>query len=114
MTVNDLMESKRLEIAVDMFKHDPMLLKAILIELGMESLNVAKNAIVREVGKYGSLDYFELKPMLTQFSDFQTFNIYWGMSEVEKIYYSKNPKGELSKEEAVILFDKIKKQYGLD
>lgn len=113
MTIEDLIESPRFNIALEMYKEDPMLLKAILVELGMEAQNVAKYRIISETMKYHSLDKGELKRYLSQVNEFNKYNIYWGMSDLERLYYSKNPKGELGKREARQLFRKLKKQFGL-
>lgn len=114
ITVADLLESPRLKIAVDNFNEDPNLLRAIFIELGMESQNVAKNAIIRESMKHIGLDKGELKPVLYDFNNFCTYNIWWNMTPIEVEYYSKNPKGLLPKEEAKELFRKIKLQFGVE
>lgn len=104
ITVDDLLASKRLEIAVKFFKEDPMLLKSILIELGLETQEVTKNSVIREMMRHNGLDRGEIKPKLALFNDFCSYNIWWPMSQQEKIYYSKNPKDNLSQEESWKLF----------
>lgn len=113
ITVDALLESPRFKIAMDMYEEDPMLLRAILIELGMEAQNVAKYKIMNETMQHYKLPWCELKPYLAQVTDFNKYNIHWNMSEAEKIYYSKNPKGLLTKKEANELFRSIKKQLGM-
>lgn len=110
MTVDDLLQSARLNIAVERFKDDPMLLKAILIELGLECLNVAKHRIIREYSKHSAFAQFEMIPYLKSINDFKTFNIYFPLSELEKRYYMADPKNQLSPEERKELFNKIKKK----
>ena len=64
-TVQDLLDSKRLELSIDLYKRgNKSALKAILIELGKECLTVAKNATVREAGRNWSLPYYHAKPVL--------------------------------------------------
>ena len=105
MSVDELMQSKRLEIAVKFFKEDPMLLKTIFIELGREAQNVAKHTMMREFKRHEGLDWFlEMRPYLSQYNDFCTYNIWWTMNPQEKLYYSENPKDELPQEEAWKLF----------
>lgn len=113
VSVDSLLESPRFKIAMDVFEEDPMLMRAILIELGMEAQNVAKYTIISEAMKMYSLPRYELKPYLSSINDFTRYNIWWGMSEVEQRYYSMNPKGELTKKEARELLKKIKKDLGM-
>lgn len=111
LTVDELLTSKRLEIAINNFKHDPMFLKAILIELGLECLTVAKNTIIRHYSMYSSLDKYELAPYLRSVNDFHTFNIHFGLSDIEKELYLGDIKGDLSEEKRKELFDKVKKKF---
>lgn len=92
LTVDDLLESKRLELAVELFKTDKKALRAILIELGYECLNVARVATTKKAVSYKSLTSDEMVELLRKLSpdDFTTFSIYWGLSEAEqKMYLSK-------------------------
>lgn len=111
MTIDNLLESPRFKIALEMFQEDPMLMKAILIELGLETQNVVKYKIISEVMQKYGMERSSLKPYLAQISDFDKYNIHWGMTPVELRYYSMNPKGLLDKDEARDLFNKIKKQF---
>lgn len=114
-TVNSLMESKRLEIAVDFFnKGDKTFLKALFTELGMECLSVAKNTIIREAMRMNGLDRFELRPYLSSITDFTTFNIHWNMLPVEQQYYAGVVNGTLTEEEKKKLFKKIKEKFGME
>lgn len=111
MTIDDLFESPRFKIALEMFEEDPMLLKAIFIELGLETQNVTKYKIISEMTKMYSLGSHALKAYLVTVNDFDKYNIHWNMSPVELRYYSLNPKGLLPKREARALFKKIKQQF---
>lgn len=110
LTVEDLMQSKRLEIAVRNFKEDPQLLKAILIELGMESINVSKNTIIKTYRAYSSLDQYELVPLLKSVNDFNTFNIFWSLTRAEMLLYQADPKFQHNEEERKALLQKVKVQ----
>lgn len=113
LTVEELIASKRLKIAIDLFDVDPMLMRAILIELGMEAQSVAKYKIISEVMNHNGLDRYELKPLLSSITDFNKYNIWWGLSPIEQRYYMLNPKSELHKKEREELFKKLKDQYGV-
>lgn len=112
-TVQDLLDSKRLELSIDLYKRgNRSALKAILIELGKECLTVAKNATVREAGRNWSLPYYHAKPVLQHFNDFQTFNIFWGLSDPEVQLYLAQIKGE-SEEEVEKLSKKVAEHFGI-
>lgn len=110
-TVEDLLCSKRFEIAVNNFKDDPMFMKAILIELGQEAMNVSKNAVIRCYGMHSSLDAFELKPLLRNLSDFDTYNIFWSLSPLEQKLYMADPKAKLTAEERTELLERLKTEF---
>lgn len=110
-TVEDLMESPRLRIAIDNFDNDPMLLKAILIELGYEAQSVGKNTIIKHYATHSSMDAFEMTPYLRNVSEFTTYNIWWKISKAEEAYYMAmvNNKG-ITKTERKKLFKKVHKE----
>jgi len=114
-TVDELLESPRLDIALKMFDYDRSMLRAILIELGLECLNVAKYATTKRAIKYHSLNAFELKPLLLELNpdDFNTFSIFWGLSKQEQKYYMALIEGK-PYEEIVELRDKALKKMGLN
>lgn len=114
ITVDDLLSSKRLNIAVHNFKRDPKQLEAILIELGMEAHRVAKTAFIKVYNNHVGLSQFELLPILRSWNDYNTYNIYWGLNPFEQKLYMADPKLELNKEEYDKLFKKVKEQYGFD
>lgn len=128
LTIRELMESKRLDIAIRNWENDPMLLKAILTELGLEVMRAVKDRIIRVVGKsYGKgwvdevtglvrgkgLQQYELLPVLRELDvdDFNNFNIYWGLSPLEAELYLADIKGNLTPEERKAVFEKVKARF---
>jgi len=113
MTIDELLQSKRLELAIHNFKRDPQQLRAILIELNTESWRVAKTALVKVYNTHSSLQQFELSPLLrgVDADSFNTYNIYWSLTPLERKLYEADPKLQLSKEEYDKLFEKFKAQY---
>ena len=113
ITVDDLLDSKRLELSVELFNRgDKSALRAILIELGKESLSVAKHALIRESGRNWGLPFYHAKPVLVNFDDFQTFNIHWVLSEPEAKLYLAQINGA-PKEEIDDLVKKVAKHFGM-
>jgi len=109
-TVEDLMESPRLQIAIENYENDPMLLKSILIELGYEAQSVGKNTIIKHYATHSGMGAFELTPYLRNVSDFTTYNIWWKITPAEQAYYMgmvNNKK--LNKTERKKLFKQIHK-----
>lgn len=111
LTVKELLESKRFEIAVNNFKDDPMFMRAILIELGAEAERVAKYAIIKQYNLHSSLNQFEMLPLLRNFNDFDSYSIWWSLSEAEKQLYMADPKGQLTPEKRSELLERVKKQF---
>lgn len=113
VTVNDLLDSQRLKLSVDLYKNgDDSALKAILIELGKECLSVAKHATIREAGRNWGLPFYHAKPVLTRFDDFQTFNVHWSLSEPEVKLYLAQVNGA-PKEEVEELVKKVAEHFGV-
>lgn len=112
-TVNELLESKRFRIAVDNFKNDSMFMRAILTELGLECLTVAKNRTIKTYNVNSSLSQFELAPLMRNLNvdDFDTFNLYFSLSDAEQALYTGDIKGNLSEDERKVLFEKVKAQF---
>lgn len=112
-TVKELMESERLKLAIQFFDKDPLLMKAILTELALESLMVGKNTIIRRVNA-SSLDKFELIPWLRSLDldEYNTFNIYWGLTDVERQLYLAKVNGA-TKEEMDAIVDKVNSRLGV-
>lgn len=111
-TIDDLASSKRLEIAVHLFPIDKGFLEAMLVELGLEAQIVARNCTMRKFKQHEGLDWFnEMKPMLSRFDDFNTYNIHFTqLDEVSRRYYLKDPKLELGLEERRKVLNEIKKE----
>lgn len=113
LTIDELLDSVRFEIAVRNFKSDPMFMKAILIELGNEVFNVTKNTVIRKYNTFSGLDQFEMLPVLREVSpsDLTTFNIYFGLTPLEQKLYIADPKMTLDEDERKLLLDKLKQEF---
>ena len=111
LTVNQLLESKRFEIAINNFKDDPMFMRAILIELGAEAEKVAKYCIIKEYNNHSSLDQFEMLGLLRAYSDFDRYGIWWSLSGIEQQLYMADPKALLTPEKRTELLDRVRKQF---
>lgn len=109
-TVDNLLESPRLKFAIEFFSDDPARLRAILIELANESARVQKQTCVSAYSRSFGLDAVQMKAYLKNQSIGSTFNIYWGLSEAEKMLYAIDPKSEKLKHERLILLDQIHKE----
>ena len=110
-TVQELLESTRLRIAIDNFKNDPTFLKAIFIELGAESERVAKYTVIKQYNMFsGGLRNYELLPLLRSITDFTSYNIFWNLSPTEQQLYLGDIKGNLTEEERTVLFEKVKNE----
>lgn len=97
VTVEDIFQSKRLELALHLADVDKSFLKAIFIELGMESQNVAKNSIIKAVCCAEGLDKYELKPYLASIDSFTTYNMYFNqLCEIGRQYYMKDPQFKIN------------------
>lgn len=134
-TVNELMESPRLKIAVASFEKDPLLLKAIFTELGQEAETVAKYAVIRayqlntaltkpeivqilkKVGTINSNSVTEENPLVglpkKDLNEMNTYNIWWGLSPQEVKLYLGNLNPKLSEEDRQKLLDDVKRKFGL-
>ena len=112
-TINELMGSKRLEIAVEMFQRgEPLMLKAIFTELGLEAESVAKYSIIKKVNNMYGMPMRDLKPYLSRYNDFHTYNLWWNMTPVEQEYYLAKINGTTD-EELVKLLEKVKKKFNM-
>lgn len=116
ITVDDLLHSPRLDIAIKLYnKGDRSLLRAILIELGMETMQVVKTAVIRRAIQHHDLDAFELKPFLHNLDafDFNTFTVFWNLTNQERDLYLAIIEGK-SEEELLELRNKALKKMGLE
>lgn len=113
-TISELMDSKRLEIAVEMFQRgEPLMLKAIFTELGIEAQNVAKYSIIKKVNNMYGMPMRDLKPYLSRFNEFNTYNLWWSMTPVEQEYYLAKINGSTD-EELDKLLEKVKKKFNME
>lgn len=134
-TVNELMESPRLKLAVASFEKDPLLLKALFTELGQEAESVAKYAVIRayqlntaltkpeivqilkKVGTINCNSISEEDPLSglpkKDINEMNTYNIWWGLSLQEAKMYLGNLDPKLSEEDRQKLLDDVKRKFGL-
>lgn len=110
-TINELIDSPRMAIAVDNFSSDKMLMKALLTEMCLEVFNVSKNTVIKRYNTYSSLPQFEMLPLLREINpdDLITFNIYFNLSPLEVQLYLAEKNG-MPKEERTKLLEKLRKQ----
>lgn len=110
-TINELLKSPRMKIAVGHFDNDPMFMKALLTELCLEVFNVTKNTVIKRYNTYSSLPQFEMLPLLREINpdDLITFNIYFSLSPLEVQLYLAEKNG-IPKEERSKLLEKLRKQ----
>lgn len=133
ITVDELMDSVRLRIAVDAFRAgDRSFLKAILTELGLEVFLASKSSLTRIVGKAiapgwvdpetgerrgQGLNQGDVLNFLRslQISDvLNNLNVHWSLSDAEKELYLGDIKGTLSDEDRTKLLKKVKARFGLE
>lgn len=113
-TINELMQSKRLEIAVEMFQRgEPLMLKAIFTELGLEAESVAKYSIIKKVNNMYGMPMRDLKPYLSRYNEFHTYNLWWNMTPVEQEYYLAKINGA-SEEDLTKLLERVKKKFNME
>lgn len=115
LTINELIDSPRFKIANEVFPKDSSLMKAMLVELVHETMNVVKSTLVKIINTRQGLDKFEIVPLLRGVmpDEYRTFNIYWGMSDVEQKLYLAKVNGA-TPEELQELTLKVKSKLGID
>ena len=89
-TVDELIDSVRLKLAIQLFQlGNTEALRAILIELGLECINVARVNTTKKAVRYKNITTDNLYSVLRGMSpdDYNTFNIYWGLSKAEQELY---------------------------
>lgn len=111
VTVEAMLQSPRLRIACENLQNDSMLLRAMLIEFGLECLNVAKSTVIKRYNMHSSMAQFELLPLLRATSDYTTFNLWFNMSPEEQALYTLDPKFQLSKEKRLELQKKVRERF---
>lgn len=110
-TLDELMESPRFKIALSLYEHDPMFLRAILTELYLETVTVVKSTLCKTYNNASSMTQQQMLPLLRSVNDFTTFNIYWSLSPLEVALYSADPKHQMSKEEKAELLEKVRLKF---
>jgi hypothetical protein len=132
ITVNELLDSVRLRLAVDAYNAgDKSFLKAILTELGLEVFLATKSSLTKVVGKItgpgwvnpttgermgAGLNQGESVAYLRslQIDDIlNNMNVWWGLSPVEVELYRGDIKGTLPPEKKKELLDRVKKKFDL-
>lgn len=132
ITVDELLDSIRLKLAVEAFNRgDKSFLKPLLIELCLEIFLATKSTLTKRVGKAAGPGWIspttgesigkgltagELTSYLRSLTPdvLNNLNIHWGLSAVERELYSKDPKGQLGEQERKELFDRVKRRFGME
>lgn len=111
ITVEDLMQSVRLKIAVGNFETDPILLKAILTEFALELFSCTKNTVIKRYNNFNSLTQESMLPLLRSIAPDEVINanMFWNLSPIEIQLYLAEKNG-MSKEEQTTLLEKLRKQ----
>lgn len=109
-TIDQLFDSVRFKLAVEFFDKDPMLLRALITEICLETMNVVRSTLVKTYNNHNSLTAQNMIPLLRSVNEFNTYNIYFSLSPAELKLYAEDPKGLLSTEERYELLTKIHHQ----
>lgn len=115
LTVDEMLESPRFKLALEFAKKDDLsYLKAMLIELGLETMNVVRDTLIRRVRINSDLTGSDLRDCLKGLSpsDYTTFRIGWQLSPIERKLYLAKINGE-SDESIGKLLEKAVKNMGL-
>lgn len=110
-TIDQMMESVRWRIAVDYFDMDKSFMRAMLIELLWECTNVTKSTLIKRYAQHSSLSAFEMIPFLRATDEFDTYNLWYSLSEQERDLYLGDIKGTLSKEQKAELLEKVRVKF---
>jgi hypothetical protein len=110
-TIEEMLDSVRWRIAVDYFHTDKSFMRAMLIELLWECTNVTKSTLIKRYAQHSSLSAFEMIPFLRATDEFDTYNLWFGLSEVERDLYLGDIKGTLSPEEREQLLTRVKEKF---
>lgn len=111
LTISELFESVRFKIALKLFDEDPQLLKAILTELLLETTNVVRSTMVKTYSQSSSLPAYAMIGLLRSVNEFNTFNIFWSLTDFELAYYKEDSKLQYTEQERKELFQKIKARF---
>lgn len=115
LTVDEMLESPRFKLALEFAnKNDLSYLKAMLIELGLETMDVVRDTLIRRVRFNSDLTGEDLRNCLKILSpsDYTTFKISWQLSPIERKLYLAKINGE-SDEYIEKLLEKAVKNIGL-
>lgn len=112
ITVEDLMQSVRLKIAVQNFETDPMLLKAILTEFALELFSCTKNTVIKRYNTFSGLTQESMLPLLRSIAPDEVLNanVFWNLSPIEIQLYLAEKNG-MPKEERTKLLEKLRVQF---
>lgn len=117
LTIDELFESPRYKIAIKAAQTgDNSFMLAILVELGLECFRVAKYKTIKAHNMYSSLPDFEKVPFMKNVGNadsefqFDSFNLWWGLSDLEKQIYNQDPKNKKSPEEYQEMILKLQKK----
>lgn len=112
-TINEMLDSVRWRIAIQNFNQDRSFMEALLTEFGLECLTVAKNKVIKTYNMNSGLAQFEMAPLLRNIGveEYDTFNIYFSLSEAEQALYLGDIKGTLTEEKRTELLDRVRKQF---
>lgn len=132
ITVDELLDSVRMKIAIDAFNRgDRSFLRPLLIELCLSVFECTRSAITRRVGKAagpGWISPLTGEPIgkgltageLTSYirsldiDIVQGMQAHWSLSEAEKALYMADPKMQLSDEERSNLLERVKRRFGME
>ena len=111
ITVDELLDSPRLKIALERYPTDKSFLRALLIELGYFSQTATRFKLIKTYATHSSLNQADMIALLRSITDIDNYECYFGLSEIERRYYMENPKFKLSQQESDELFEKIRKKF---
>ena len=132
ITVDEMLDSVRLKIAIDAYNlGDKSFLRAMLIEMGLETFLATRSAITKRVGKAAGPGWIspitglpiakgltagELTAYLRSLDVdiLNNLNVHWGLTEAEKALYMADPKMQLSDEERSNLLERVKRRFGME
>lgn len=132
ITVDELLDSIRLKLAVEAFNRgDRSFLKPLLIELCLEIFLATRSVLTKRVGKAAGPGWIspttgetigkgltagELTSYIRSLDVgvLDNLNVHWNLTDAEKELYSKDPKGLLSDKEREELFDRVKRRFGME
>lgn len=111
LTLDELFESPRFRIAVSLFPTDQSFMRAIFTELYLDIVTVVKSKLIKTYNNYSSLDQYEMIPLLRSVNDFDTFQLFWGLTPIEMELYGADPKFKLSDSERADLLAKLHEKF---